>query len=302
MHEDDDAVSALPVEELRRRVYAQGADETDERWIRAAAELTRRERASRPAAGDAVLAAGAGAGADGRADAADAAAPASADATADDGSTEDDADTDTAASAAPPRGSRRVLVGIAAAALAVGLAAGGAVGATLGSGSAATTSADGTPSPGADAPPIAAGSTPAAAASPDGTTLLGPDSTSDQRSRPVGAIFDGPQEDGDRPPKAVRADVDATTIRAVQTSVGLYAGLSVSGDLCLLVFPSGGAGVVSCASPDRVASDGLRIAWTTEFPSRNRDGSTGMITGDVTATWSGDDLITLTTPDRILAY
>ncbi|WP_174238193.1 hypothetical protein [Clavibacter michiganensis] len=30
MHEDDDAVSALPVEELRRRVYAQGADETDE--------------------------------------------------------------------------------------------------------------------------------------------------------------------------------------------------------------------------------------------------------------------------------
>ncbi|WP_182478544.1 hypothetical protein [Clavibacter phaseoli] len=37
MHEDDDdAVSALPVEELRRRVYAQGADESDERWIRAA--------------------------------------------------------------------------------------------------------------------------------------------------------------------------------------------------------------------------------------------------------------------------
>ncbi|RIJ48488.1 hypothetical protein DZF99_16785, partial [Clavibacter phaseoli] len=70
----------------------------------------------------------------------------------------------------------------------------------------------------------------------------------------------------------------------------------------LLVFPSGGAGVVTCASPDRVASDGLRIAWTTEFPSRNRDGSTGMITGDVEATWSGDDLITLTTPDRILAY
>ena len=98
------------------------------------------------------------------------------------------------------------------------------------------------------------------------------------------------------------ADVDATTIRAVQRSVGLYAGLTVSGDLCLLVFPSDGAGVVTCASPDRIASDGLRIAWTTEFPSRNRDGSTGLITGDVTATWSGDDLITLTTPDRILAY
>ncbi|WP_435079759.1 hypothetical protein [Clavibacter michiganensis] len=296
MHEDDDAVCALPVEELRRRVYAQGADEADERWIRAAAELTRRERASLPAAGDAVLAAGAGAGAEGLADAA---APASADATADDGSPDD---ADAATSAAPPRGSRRVLVGIAAAALAVGLAAGGAVGAALGDGSPSATSADGTPSPGADAPPAAAGSTPAAAASPDGPALLGPDSTSDQRSRPVGAIFDGPQEDGDRPPKAVRADVDATTIRAVQTSVGLYAGLSVSGDLCLLVFPSGGAGVVTCASPDRVASDGLRIAWTTEFPSRNRDGSTGMITGDVTATWSGDDLITLTTPDRILAY
>ncbi|RIJ06210.1 hypothetical protein DZF93_17060, partial [Clavibacter michiganensis subsp. insidiosus] len=169
-------------------------------------------------------------------------------------------------------------------------------------GSPATTSADGTPRPGADAPPAAAGSSPAPAASADGPALLGPDSTSDQRSRPVGAIFDGPQEDGDRPPKAVRADVDATSIRAVQTSVGLYAGLSVSGDLCLLVFPSGGAGIVTCASPDRVASDGLRIAWTTGFPSRNRDGSTGMITGDVTATWSGDDLITLTTPDRILAY
>ncbi|MBD5380533.1 MAG: hypothetical protein HDR73_01305, partial [Clavibacter sp.] len=176
------------------------------------------------------------------------------------------------------------------------------IGAAAGAGSPAATSADGTPSPGADAPPAAERSIPAATASADGPALLGPDSTSDQRSRPVGAIFDGPQEDGDRPPKAVRADVDATSIRAVQTSVGLYAGLSTSGDLCLLVFPSGGAGVVTCASPDRVASDGMRIAWTTEFPSRNRDGSTGMITGDVTATWSGDDLITLTTPNRILAY
>jgi hypothetical protein len=286
MHEDDDdAVSALPVEELRRRVYAQGADAGDERWIRAAAELARRERASRPAADDDAR------GSDGD-DRTDASASAAGD------TTRDDAD----APSAPPRGSRRVLLGVAAAALAVGLAAGGAVGASLGSGSPAAPSADGTPRPGADAPPAAAGSSTAPTASADGPALLGPDSTSDQRSRPVGAIFDGPQEDGDRPPKAVRADVDATSIRAVQTSVGLYAGLSVTGDLCLLVFPSGGAGVVTCASPDRVASDGLRIAWTTEFPSRNRDGSTGMITGDVTATWSGDDLITLTTPDRILAY
>ncbi|OUE27439.1 hypothetical protein BFL36_03000 [Clavibacter michiganensis] len=160
------------------------------------------------------------------------------------------------------------------------------------------------PVAGADAPPSAAGSAAAgsAGASPGAPALLGPDSTSDQRSRPVDAIFDGPQEDEDRPPKAVRADVDATSLRAVQTSVGLYAGLSTTGDLCLVVFPSGGAGVVTCASPDRVASSGLRIAWTTEFPSRNRDGSTGMITGDVEATWSGDGLITLTTPDRILAY
>ncbi|RIJ48472.1 hypothetical protein DZG00_12585, partial [Clavibacter lycopersici] len=53
MPEDDD-VSALPLDELRRRVYAQGADASDERWIRAAAELARRERTSRPAqAGDA---------------------------------------------------------------------------------------------------------------------------------------------------------------------------------------------------------------------------------------------------------
>jgi hypothetical protein len=287
MHEDDDdAVSALPVEELRRRVYAQGADAGDERWIRAAAELARRERASRPAADDGAR----GSDDDDRTDASASAAA---------GDTTPD---DTDAPSAPPRRSRRVVLGVAAAALAVGLAAGGAVGASLGGGSPATTSADGTPRPGADAPPAAAGSSPAPTASADGPALLGPDSTSDQRSRPVGAIFDGPQEDGDRPPKAVRADVDATSIRAVQTSVGLYAGLSVTGDLCLLVFPSGGAGVVTCASPDRVASDGLRIAWTTEFPSRNRDGSTGMITGDVTATWSGDDLITLTTPDRILAY
>jgi hypothetical protein len=270
MHEDDDdAVSALPVEELRRRVYAQGADESDERWIRAAGELARRELASRPAAADAVR------GSDDD-DRTDAGAGATDDATRDDEEPAAPGDADD--SAAQPRASRRVLVGIAVAALAVGLLAGG------------------------DAPTDAAGSTPAAAASPDGPALLGPDSTSDQRSRPVGAIFDAPQEDADRPPKAVRADVDASSVRVVQTSVGLYAARSVTGDLCLLVFPSGGAGVVTCASPDRVASDGLRIAWTTEFPSRNRDGSTGMITGDVEATWSGDDLITLTTPDRILAY
>ncbi|QIS45603.1 hypothetical protein GW570_11140 [Clavibacter capsici] len=281
MPEDDD-VSALPLEELRRLVYAQGADAGDERWIRAAAELDRRERAARPAGPD------------------DADLPAATDPAADAAGPAPDAPSPSPSPS--PGGSRRVLAGAAAAALVVGLLAGGAVGASLGTGSPATGASDGTPSPDSDAPPAAAaGSTPAAA-TPDGPALLGPDSTSDQRSRPVGAIFDGPQEDGDRPPKAVRADVDATTIRAVQTSVGLYAGLSVSGDLCLLVFPSGGAGVVTCASPDRVASDGLRIAWTTEFPSRNRDGSTGMITGDVRATWSGDDLITLTTPDRILAY
>ncbi|XXM99883.1 hypothetical protein ABUV78_02255 [Clavibacter nebraskensis] len=29
MHEEDDDLSALPVEELRRRVYAQGADGGD---------------------------------------------------------------------------------------------------------------------------------------------------------------------------------------------------------------------------------------------------------------------------------
>lgn len=284
MHEDDDDVSALPVEELRRRVYAQGADESDERWIHAAAELARRERASRPApavpADDPDVR-----------DRADAEEPGASDAVpaATDGSP-------------TPRPASRRVAAAAIAALAVGLLAGAAISTSLGTGSPAPTSADGTPSPGADAPPVDAGSSPAPSASADGPTLLGPDSTSDQRSRPVGAIFDGPQEDGDRPPKAVRADIDSTTIRAVQTSVGLYAALSVSGDLCLVVFPSGGAGVITCASPDRVASDGLRIAWTTEFPSRNRDGSTGMITGDVTATWSSDDLITLTTPDRILAY
>ncbi|WP_445442387.1 hypothetical protein [Clavibacter sp. km1a] len=283
MHEDDD-VSALPVEELRRRVYAQGADERDERWIRAAAELDRRERASRPAEAAAAVR---GDEASGSAEAPD---PAEADPTADDDDAHD-----------PGPGSRRALAW-AAGALAVGLLAGGAIGAASAGSPAPTASTDGTPSPGADAPPVAAGSSPAPTASADGPALLGPDSSSDRRSRPAGPIFDGPQEDGDLPPRAVRADVDATTIRAVQTSVGLYAALSDRGDRCLLVFPSGGAGVVTCASPDRVGSDGLRIAWTTEFPSRNRDGSTGMITGDVEAIWSGDDLITLTTPDRILAY
>ncbi|RII84847.1 hypothetical protein DZF92_16830, partial [Clavibacter michiganensis subsp. insidiosus] len=43
-----DDLTALPLDALRQLVYAQGADETDERWIRAAAELTRRERASSP--------------------------------------------------------------------------------------------------------------------------------------------------------------------------------------------------------------------------------------------------------------
>ncbi|MDQ0745475.1 hypothetical protein QFZ62_002783 [Clavibacter sp. B3I6] len=299
MHEDDD-VSALPVEELRRRVYAQGADERDERWIRAAAELDRRGRASRPADGAAAETAAAAAAAAIHGDTASAetsrsteahAGPAEADPTADDG----DAD-----AAVPVPASRRALAW-AAGALAVGLLAGGAIGAAS-AGSPPSTAAGGTPSPGADAPPVAAGSAPAPTASADGPALLGPDSSSDRRSRPAGPIFDGPQEDGDLPPRAVRADVDATTIRAVQASVGLYAAASNRGDRCLLVFPSGGAGVVTCASPDRVASEGLRIAWTTEFPSRNRDGSTGMITGDVEAIWSADDLITLTTPDRILAY
>jgi len=300
MHEDDD-VTALPVAELRRRVYAQGADEADERWIRAAAELDRRERATRPAQPGAGTTARAGA---------DGGASAAADAPASDGSPSPDgaeagpdpalADAD-ADDAAPRRASRRALAGAAVAVLAVGLLAGGAIGASVGSPAPATPAAESTPTRAAAAPPAAAGSS-GATPTADAPALLGPDSTSDQRSRPVGAVFDGPQEDVDRPPKAVRADVDPTSIRAVQTSVGLYAGLSTTGDLCLLVFPSGGAGVVTCASPDRVASDGLRIAWTTEFPSRNRDGSTGMITGDVEATWSGDDLITLTTPNRILAY
>ncbi|MFT2750812.1 hypothetical protein ACMT9U_14635 [Clavibacter sp. Sh2036] len=293
MHDDDD-VSALPLEELRRRVYAQGADERDERWIRAAAELARRERASRPVAA-----------ADADADAAaDAAAAVDADGDTDGSDGAPDADGSDADPPASRRPSRRGLVGAAVALLAVGFLAGGAVGAAVSAGSPDATSDAGsgaTPVPGADAPPAAAGSA-AASASPGTPALLGPDSTSDQRSRPVSAVFDGPQEDADRPPKAVRADVDPTSIRAVQTSVGLYAGLSTTGDPCLLVFPSGGAGVVTCASPDRVASDGLRIAWTTEFPSRNRDGSTGMITGDVEAAWAGDGLITLTTPDRILAY
>ena len=294
MHQDgDDAVEdlgALPDAELRRRVYAQGADESDERWIRAAAELDRRERAARGESPDDDRGAGAGLpGTEHR--------------------TEADRDAD--ADAAPRRPRLPVALLGACAALAVGLIAGIAVGTGLGAAApdaGAGAAADRSDSAASDLPRTGGsgaastgttGTSPNASASP---ALLGPESLSDTRSRPIGAILDSEQTDTDLPPRQVRADVDPASVRGVQTSVGLYAARTVMGDLCLLVFPDGGSAVLTCGTPDQVADTGLRIAWTTVFPSRNRDGSVGTITGDVTATWSTDGLITLTTPGRLLAY
>lgn len=297
MHQDgDDAVEdpgALPDADLRRRVYAQGADESDERWIRAAAELDRRERA-RSGEDDGVppfAGPHGGPGTD---------------------PSDGDADGDADADATRPR-SRvpRVALAAAAGALAVGLIAGVAVGTGLGTaapddgaGAAADRSdsaADDLPRTGGSgaASTGTTGTSPNASASP---ALLGPESLSDTRSRPIGAILESEQTDGDLPPRQVRADVDPASVRGVQTSVGLYAARTVTGDLCLLVFPDGGSAVLTCGTPDQVSDTGLRIAWTTVFPSRNRDGSVGTITGDVTASWSTDGLITLTTPGRLLAY
>ena len=294
MHQDgEDAVEelgALPDAELRRRVYAQGADGSDERWIRAAAELDRRERTAR----------GDGPDDDREGGIRDAEHQA-----------EDDHDPGADADPAPRRPRLPVALLGACAALAVGLLAGVAVGTGLGTAApeeGAGAAADRSDSAASDLPRTGGsgaastgttGTSPNASASP---ALLGPESLSDTRSRPIGAILDSEQTDTDLPPRQVRADVDPASVRGVQTSVGLYAARTVTGDLCLLVFPDGGSAVLTCGTPDEVADTGLRIAWTTVFPSRNRDGSVGTITGDVTATWSTDGLITLTTPGRLLAY
>ncbi|QIS42652.1 hypothetical protein GW571_11140 [Clavibacter capsici] len=268
----DDGMAALPLDELRQLVYAQGADEGDERWIHAAAELTRRERASSPAPADA-----------------------------------EDADDD--ATGAPgadprPRSSRRPLAW-AGGALVVGLVAGAAI----------TSGLEGSAAPSADAPATPSATATAVAEPPDPASvrsLLGTDIS--RTSPPVGVdgILASPQEQADRPPRSPGGEIDLTSIRGVQTSVGLYVARTISGDACLLVYPwtgsspdagsSPGPGVASCAPPAQLAVSGLEVTWIADVPARAFDGSVRMAGGGLSVVWAPDGTLTLSSPDVPVAY
>ncbi|CAQ02561.1 hypothetical protein ACR8AL_00155 [Clavibacter sepedonicus] len=275
--QDDDLIT-LPLDALRERVYAQGADETDERWIRAAAELTRRERGHSPAAG----------AEDGGAEDGGAAV----------GTSEADAD-------ATARPSRRPLAW-AGAALVVGLLAGAGIATSLGG--SATPSADATATPSAIA-------TASAEPAPDPASvrsLLGADISRTSDPVAVDGILAAPQEEADTPPRSPGGDIDLTSIRGVQTSVGLYVARTSSGDACLLVYPwsgsapaagnSPGSGVASCAPPAQLAVSGLEITWIADVPARAFDGSVRMAGGGLSVVWSPDGTLTLSSPDALLAY
>ncbi|OUE28240.1 hypothetical protein [Clavibacter michiganensis] len=277
----DDDLTALPIDVLRELVFAQGADETDERWIRAAAELTRRERAADAAGGTEGDHAAAG----GPADPPDSADP--------------DPDPD------PPHPSRRPLAW-AAGALVVGLLAGAGIAASVGGSAAPSADPTGTPS----AEPTASAQEP-----PDPArvrSLLGTDITGRSRAMGISGILDRPQEQADRPPRSPYGDVDLSSIRGVQTSVGLYAARTISDDVCLLVYPwagsvpdegsSPGSGVMSCVSPDQLAASGLQATWVANVPTRAFDGSVTMAGSVLTAAVDGDGMVTLTSRDRPIAY
>jgi hypothetical protein len=269
-----DDLTALPLDALRELVYAQGADEGDARWISAAAELTRRERAASPASR--------AADADGEAAESDAADP----------------------SDAPARSARRPLPW-AGAALVVGLLAGAGIAAGVGS---AEPSADATPTPSATA-------TDEAAPAPDPAgvrSLLGTDISRTSAPVAVDGILAAPQTEADAPPRSPGGDIDPTSIRGVQTSVGLYVARTISGDACLLVYPSTGSspaegdspgsGVASCAPPAQLAVSGLEVTWTADVPARAFDGSVRMAGGGLSVVWSSDGTLTLSSPDVLLAY
>ncbi|WP_043675310.1 hypothetical protein [Clavibacter michiganensis] len=269
----DDGMAALPLDGLRQLVYAQGADEDDERWIRAAAELARRERASSPATADAADAAG---------DDAASGAP--------------DAD--------PPTRSRRPLAW-AGGALVVGLLAGAGIASGLG----------GSATPSADAPATPSATATAGAEPPDpasGRSLLGTDISRTSAPVAVDGILAAPQQEADRPPRSPGGDVDLTSIRGVQTSVGLYVARTISGDACLLVYPwsgsspeagsSPGSGVASCAPPAQLAVSGLEVTWIADVPARAFDGSVRMAGGGLSVVWAPDGTLTLSSPDVLLAY
>ncbi|MBP2458982.1 hypothetical protein ABID70_001550 [Clavibacter michiganensis] len=276
----DDDLAALPLDALRQRVYAQGADETDQRWIRAAAELTRRERASGPAS---------------RAVDADADAQ--------------DAQDHGSAPADPPARSRRPLAW-AGGALVVGLLAGAGV--AVGLGGSAAPSADSTST--ATATPSAT-ATDEAAPAPDPAdvrSLLGTDISRTSAPLAVDGILAAPQEEADTPPRSPGGDIDLTSIRGVQTSVGLYVARTISGDDCLLVYPwtgsspadgdSPGSGVASCAPPAQLAVSGLEVTWIADVPARAFDGSVRMTGGGLSVVWAPDGTLTLSSPDVLLAY
>ncbi|WP_445442388.1 hypothetical protein [Clavibacter sp. km1a] len=280
----DDDLAALPLDELRQRVFAQGADERDERWIRAAAELTRRERAASTAPEDA-----------GDADDAD---------DADEPATSSD---ESAAADATARRGRRPLAW-AGAALAVGLLAGAGVATGLGAGSAAP-SAD--PAPRASPAPTAS----VDPAPPDPATvrsLLGTEISGRSRGVALEDVLDRPQEQADSPPRSPRGDVDLSSIRGVQTSVGLYVARTISADVCLLVYPwsgspqeddsSPGSGVLSCVSPAQLAASDLHVTWVADAPLRAFDGSIVRAGIELTAALAPDGTITLAFPAGQLAY
>jgi hypothetical protein len=268
----DDDLTALPLDALRARVFAQGADETDERWIRAAAELTRRERAGSPTPAGPDEA-GAGDGAEN--------------------------------AAVPARPSRRALAW-AGGALVVGLLAG--AGLATGLGGPAAPSADATPTPSATA-------TGSAQEAPDPArvrSLLGTDISRTSAPVAVDGILAAPADEADAPPRSPGGDIDLTSIRGVQTSVGLYAARTISGDACLLVYPwtgsvpadgdSPGSGVASCAPPAQLAVSGLEVTWIANVPARAFDGSVRMAGGGLSVVWAPDGTLTLSSPDVLLAY
>jgi hypothetical protein len=271
----DDDLTALPLDALRQLVYAQGADERDERWIRAAAELTRRERAASPAPTD---------------DGAD--------------------DPEVGAPAAGLSARARRPLAWAGAALVVGLLAGAGIASV----------ADRSASPAAD--PTGTANAAAAAADPaDGgappdparvRSLLGTDIRRTSAPVAVDAILAAPKQDADTPPRSPGGDVDPTSIRGVQTSVGLYVARTISGDACLLVYPgtgsspeagnSPGSGVASCAPPAKLAVSGLEVTWIANVPAHGFDGSVRMVGGGLSVVWAPDGKLTLSSPDVTLAY
>ncbi|RIJ59162.1 hypothetical protein DZG02_12395, partial [Clavibacter lycopersici] len=164
--------------------------------------------------------------------------------------------------------------------------------------------------------PSAAPTDAAAAEEPPGPasvrSLLGTDISRTSAPLAVDGILAAPQEDADTPPRSPGGDIDLTSIRGVQTSVGLYVARTISGDSCLLVYPwtgsapatgnSPGSGVASCAPPAQLAVSGLEVTWIANVPARAFDGSIRMAGGGLSVVWAPDGTLTLSSPDVLLAY